>query len=104
MNNESKWAERQLTKEEAIAMSDSKVWEGWTPEQIVRFQLFQKLLSIPFDKFHEAIETVLGRPVFTHEFAFRDNLVLEYLGEKPTPTLEEIIDLIPADKRIIISA
>jgi hypothetical protein len=55
-----------------------------------------------FGRFHEAIEAVLKRPVFTHEFAYRENIVKEYLGEKPMPTLDEIIELIPAEKRIII--
>lgn len=92
----------QLTKEQAIAMAESKIWQSWTAEQIVRFQLFQSRLCMPFDKFHEAIETVLGRPVYTHEFAYSDELKKEYLGVKEAPTLAEIMSLIPADKRIII--
>lgn len=99
---DTKWASKQLTEKEAIDFYASGVWDEWTNEQIVRFQLFQKKLCINFIKFHEAVEKVLGRPVFTHEFACRDNLVLEYLGEKPTPSLDEIINLIPKDKRIII--
>lgn len=97
-----KWASEQLTKEEAIKLHDSKSWETWTPEQVVRFQLFQKKLCIPFDKFHEAIEKVLNRPVWTHEFAFRDEIVKEYLGEKETPSFDDIINLIPEEKRLII--
>lgn len=97
-----KWAKTQLTKEQAIAFHESQQYSSMDAEQIVRFQLFQKRLCMPFDIFHEAIEKVLKRPVYTHEFAYRDNLILEYLGEKPTPTLEEIIDLIPADKRLVI--
>jgi len=93
---------KQLTREQAIALGESRVWESWTPEQIVKFQLFQDLLAIPFGKFHESMGKVLGRPVYTHEFAFRDELIKEYLGEKQTPTLEEIINLIPEEKRIVI--
>lgn len=98
------WAKVQLTKEQAIAFADSKIWEHWTDDQIVRLQLFQQRLAVPFSRFHEAIEKVLGRPVYTHEFGFNyKGLVLEYLGEKETPTLQEIIDLIPAEKRIVIN-
>ena len=92
----------QLTKEQAIKIAESKVWENWTHEQIVRFQLFQNRLCMPFDKFHEAVEKVLGRPVYTHEFAFPDSMIQEYLGTKPAPTLDEIINLIPEEKRLII--
>lgn len=92
----------QLTKEQAIAMFNSKIYESWTHEQIVRFQLFQDRLCMPFEKFHEAVESVFGRPVFTHEFANHDNMMQEYLGTKPAPTFQEILDLIPQEKRIII--
>lgn len=92
----------QLTKEQAIAMASSDVTKDWSAEQIVRFQLFQDRLCMDFGRFHEAMEKVLGRSIWTHEFAGRDSLILEYLGEKPAPTMDEIINLIPAEKRIII--
>lgn len=92
---------KHLTKKEAIAFYESNVWKEWTDDQIARFQLFQPLLCVPFSRFHEAVEKVLGRPVYTTEFATL-NLQKEYLGEKPAPTLEEIINLIPEDKRIVI--
>lgn len=95
---------KQLTEKEAIAFADSKVYESWTPEQIVRLQLFQDRLCVPFSVYHKAITEVLGRPVYTHEFTLsnHDSMILEYLGEKPTPTFDEIINLIPEEKRIII--
>lgn len=103
MSNNNIWAKDQLTNEQAIEMAKSKEWENWTPEQVVRFQLFQKRLCMDFGHFHKSIETVLGRPVYTHEFGLDyEGLVMEYLGEKATPTLEEIINLIPEEKRIII--
>lgn len=94
---------QQFTTEQAIAFADSKIWESWSHEQIVRLQLFQEKLCVPFDRFHEAIESVLGRPVFTHEFGLNyKGIVLEYLGERPPPTFDEIVNLIPKEKRIII--
>jgi hypothetical protein len=95
---------KQLTKEQAVALAQSKVWQDWTDEEIVRFQLFQDRLCMNFSRFHEAVEKVLDRPVFTHEFATRfiDDLKKEYLGVKKAPTLEEIINLIPEEKRIVI--
>jgi len=94
---------KQLTKEQAIEFGKSKVYENWTHEQIVRFQLFQKRMCMSFSRFHEAVEKVLDRPVYTHEFAMNyKGIILEYLGEKQPPTIDEIIELIPEDKRIII--
>jgi hypothetical protein len=57
---------------------------------------------MPFDKFHEAIEHRLGRGVWTHEFIDADNLRREMMGEKEPPSLEDIMNLIPAEKRIVI--
>ena len=92
----------QLTEKQAITFAESKVWELWTNEEIVRFQLFQKRLCMDFSRFHEAIEAVLDRPVYTHEFAYIDELKKEYLGAKKPLTLTEIIELIPEDKRLVI--
>jgi hypothetical protein len=92
-----------IGKEKAIAMYESKWWEGLNSKQVVKFQLFTNELCMPFDQFHKAIETELGRPVFTHEFGpGRDNLALEFLGERDAPSLDEILDLIPEEKRIVI--
>ena len=93
---------QQLTKDQAKRFYDSQIWESWTHHQIVEFQLFQKKLAIPFSKFHEAMEQILNRPVYTHEFAYGDLLKQEFLGDKEPPTLQEIMELIPKDKRVII--
>ncbi len=94
---------KQLTTGQAIIFSQSKIWETWTDDQIVRLQLFQGKLCIPFGRFKAAITKVLCRPVYTHEFAFRQGLIKEYLSKKTAPTFEEIINLIPEDKRIILT-
>jgi hypothetical protein len=57
---------------------------------------------MPFDVFHKAIEKTLGRPVFTHEFAFSDSLKKELYGEKEPPTFEEILSMIQKEKLIVI--
>jgi hypothetical protein len=68
----------EMTEAEAIAFHDSKVWETWTDHQVVELQLFQSRLCVRFDRFHQAIEKVLGRPVWTHEFADKARLQAEY--------------------------
>ena len=93
---------KQLTREQAIAFAKSEVWKDWTDDQIVRFQLYQQLLCMPFDRFHKAVEAVLGRPVWTHEFADWKHLQEEYGGKRKAPSFEKIMDMIPEDKRIIL--
>lgn len=93
---------KQLTKEQAIAFSENKCYKNMTYRQIAEFQMEQDRLCMPFNVFHEAIEKVLGRPVFIHEFAFRDEIRKELYGEKEPPTFEEICALIPQEKLIVI--
>lgn len=92
-----------ITKEIAIKLANSKFWEEMSHEQIAKFQMFEPLLCMPFGIFHEAMEKTLGRPVYTHEFGLNaDGLKKELMGESPTPSLEEIINLIPKEKLVIL--
>jgi hypothetical protein len=92
-----------MTKERAIALFDSKFWEDMSHEERARFQMNEERLCMPFDVFHEAVEKTLGRPVFTHEFAF-PSLKEELLNGGPTPTFKQILELIPEEKRLVIVA
>lgn len=58
-----------LTREEAIAINEAKFWKMWSSEKIVRLQLFEKLMFVPFTVFHTALEAVLGEPIFEVEIA-----------------------------------
>lgn len=92
-----------MTKTEAIKLAESKFWETMSFKERAIFQMFEEKLCMPFDVFHEAIEKALNRPVFTHEFGLNpEGLRKELLGESPAPTLEDIINLIPKDKQIIL--
>lgn len=93
---------KQFTKEQAVALAKSGEWKDWTDEEIARFQLYQRRLCVPFKVFHRAVEKVLGRPVFTHEFGKWQNIIDEYEGERTAPTFEEIVNMIPEEKRILI--
>jgi hypothetical protein len=94
---------RQITEEEALLIYTKKLHEHWDDEEKVQFQLFQSKLAMPFSVFHGAVEKVLKRSVFTHEFATPDNLRKEFLGENSAPTLESIMQLIPKEKRMFIN-
>lgn len=92
----------QLTHEQAVAFYDSGAWADMTARQLVDLQMQNEYLCIPFSLFHKSMEEVLGRPVWTHEFAYQDQLKAELYEGKPTPTMQEILDLIPADKLVIV--
>lgn len=91
---------KQLTKEQAIELYNSKVWESWIPEQIAKFQLYQECLCVPFSEFHIAVEKTLGRSVWSHEFAYTENLQRELEGILGAPSMQEIMDMLPKDKTI----
>lgn len=93
---------KQLTKEQAVSLFESGIWKTWSDKEIVRFQLFQSKLCMPFSRFHEAIGKVLKRSVYTHEFANQEALKAEFLGKKEAPTFDEIIEMIPKEKRIVL--
>jgi len=92
-----------LTKEQALKLAESKFWEGMSYRERAEFQLTEDLLCMPFDVFHEAVSKALGRSVWTHEFAFSmEDLKKELFGDREAPSLEDIVNLIPAEKRIIV--
>lgn len=95
---------KKLTKEQAIEFHESGAWKNWTLDQVFWFQWPQDRLCVPMDVYHKAVEKVFGRPVFTHELGEnnRENMIAELEG-KPSPTLDEIIALLPADKVYLLN-
>lgn len=93
---------QQITKEEAIFICENKLYEDWNDSEIVKFQLFQKRLAMPFGIFHKAMEKVLKRAIYSHEFANSDRLISEYLGKAKAPTFDEILELIQKGKLIVV--
>jgi hypothetical protein len=93
----------EMTEQQAIALAESGFYKTMTHREIAMFQMFEPKLCMPFDVFHEALEKTLGRPVWTHELGLNaDGIRKELLGKKEPPTMDEIINLIPEDKRILV--
>jgi len=95
--------QQSIGRKAAIALAESKWWEGKSNRDIAEFQFLTRELCMPFGVFHEALEKTLGRPVFTHELG--DNakgIEGELFDGKPAPSFQEILELIPGDKRIVI--
>lgn len=91
-----------MEKEKAIALAESRWWEGMPSRDVAIFQLNERLLCMDFPAYHKAVEEALGRPVWTHEFAKPEHLLDELYGNLPRPTMEDIINLIPKEKRLIL--
>lgn len=95
---------KQLTREQAIAFHDSGAWREMDDRQRAVFQMEQDKLCMPFSVFHESIEKALGRPVFTHEFGLnREGLRAELVGTAEAPSFAEIIEMLPADRTIVVA-
>jgi hypothetical protein len=47
---------------------DNKWWLSEDQRVLGYYQLNEEILLMPFSKFHECFEKLLGRPVWTHEF------------------------------------
>ena len=58
-----------MKTEEAIAFAQTEWWVGKSAAEIVKFQVNEPLLCMPFGLFHAAVEEVVGEPVFSHMFA-----------------------------------
>jgi hypothetical protein len=92
--------QKSIGRQRAAALAQTDWWHGRSAREIAKFQLFTRELCLPFDIFHRAVEEALNRPVWIHEFGFDvDGLIHELLDERDPPTLEEILNLLPADKR-----
>ena len=70
-----------MTRQEAIEKYNSKFWLTMTHKEIVKFQINEKRLCVPFDVLHEAVEKALDRSVFTHEFDIYYHELIEEINK-----------------------
>lgn len=96
LNKEQKM--QQLTKEQAIELAivleEQHKLGLLNTEEAAAIQLFQERLCMPFEAFHKGIESLLGRPVFTHTFGNPEKLREEYLEKYKEPTMDDLDRLI----------
>lgn len=91
-----------MTREEAIAMLRTGTYYYLTNEQIVRLFCECGRCFCPMDTLWQALEDVLGRPVFIHEFGRLDALKAEFEGRTPKRTLTDIVGDFPPEKLLVI--
>lgn len=91
----------ELTEREAYGIAETRFWESdeWTPTELALMQLNQRRLVMDFSVFHQSVENLLERPVWTHEFINPDAMLNEY-ETKIKPTIEEIMD--PLDIGVVV--
>jgi len=91
-----------IGKEKAVAFSKTKWWEGQSARTIALVQMKIAELCCDFPVFHTALEEALGHPVFTHEMGIpeqMEHLYKELTGEAGPKTFDEVLALIPEEKR-----
>lgn len=91
-----------MTKQDALKLAESRFWESLDHRARAEFQLQEPRLCMPFSVFHEAVEKAIGRPVWSHEFVDPAHLLGEIRGEEPRRTVQQILDLLPPEKRIVL--
>lgn len=73
-------------------------------ERMAEMRQWGGALEISFDLLHKRIEELVGRSVWTHEMGLDwQGLILEAGGRREAPTMEAICDLVPPEKRIIVT-
>lgn len=97
---EPRLSEYQFTREEAIEFAQKRKWESLTPKERGLLQMRQDRLCMDFSAFHEGITALLGRDVWTHEFARPDKLWNEYLNGE-TIDFAAVLAKIPAHVGVI---
>ena len=79
--------------------------DGPLPESVAaRLQEIARwrgLLTVTFGRLHRRMEGLIGRPVWTHEFADMDQLCAE-VRSGSTPSMGEIIEKLPSDNPVIV--
>lgn len=92
-----------ITKAEAIIIGESGLWKDMPVRERCWLVLESGLCCYPFGQFHEDLEACLGRPVWTHELGLAfDEIKREFLGETEPPAMQDFLDLIPEEKRIVV--
>ncbi len=70
-------------------------------ERLAEFKSWGPILEIDFDKFHQRIEELVGRSVWTHELA-QPELLEHEIATGTHPTFEGVLAKLPIDKPVIM--
>ncbi len=71
-------------------------------ERAAEMELWFGPLEVEFDLVHKRLEELVGRPVWTHELGLNSEGLIEESRTRKAATFQEVIDLIPPEKRIVV--
>jgi hypothetical protein len=91
-----------MTQDQAMQLAQTEWWVGMSDRDVAEFQLSERLLCMPFSEFQRAVESAMGRPVWTHEFADLGSLLRELHGESAPATFEDVLAKLPDRARVIL--
>lgn len=88
----------------AEAFANRRSPDSMTPEEReAELRWWGQILTIPFGDLHQRYEELVGRGIWTHEFANPEPLIVE-ARTRTHPTPQEILDKIPSHLRVIVVA
>lgn len=95
----------ELSEQQALDIVESKAWERMTDVERATVQLLVNQCIMPLDVFQEALQSALGRGVFTHEIGLnRRGLLEELRGNVEAPDIDTILDMVPGSKLVAATA
>ena len=74
---------RRCERNTAVWLSTTEWWKGCDPRYVMSIALYQPILCMPWVVYHELAEEVLGRGVWTHEFADAEAIRTEFTAKCP---------------------
>jgi hypothetical protein len=72
-------------------------------ERATEFELLCGVLETSWEMLQKRVEELVGRSIWSHEFAYPDLLLAEIRSGKPA-SFQDVVEKIPASKRIIVCA
>lgn len=89
-----------MTHGESELLQATEFWKDMGHREIATFQIFEPMLCMPPEVFHEAMEKTLKRKIREDAFFLGiEALRAELLDGRPEPTVETTYEMIPLEKR-----
>ena len=94
---------KEMTSEEARRFGEEGFWKKLTPVERAWMQLYQPCICMPLDVIYDAMQTLFDRPVYSHEMWMDAMASLrKEAADRRHISFEEVLEKIPAEKRIVI--
>lgn len=98
-----------ITLEQAEEIEKTKFYCFLDAKQIVRFQICLNMWCLEPGLFYAALEKILGRKISSEfgndvlpEYSYiHDDIIDEYLQKETIPTINELIEMLPKDKKYL---